>query len=89
MGSPFLEIFGPATADCNKPEAVGVLVAVGVALTFDVGELVGMDVGVPLGSLTLKSDTKAAAIGPLPGVQVDRGLQDGGVPPEAVTRFPW
>jgi len=87
-------MFGAATANCNKAEAVGVavtvltgvgvLVAVSPRVTSMVGATVG--VRVPTVPNTLKSDTIGA--GP-PGVQVARGLQEGGAPPDAVTRSPW
>ena len=44
IGSPFLETFGAATANCSKPEAVGVEVM--VVVTVGVIVAVGVRVGV-------------------------------------------
>ena len=63
---------------------VGVEVAVpegvpdGVAVNVEVTPGVGVRVGVELGVLVAP-----------PGVQVATGLQEGGTPPEAVTKLPW
>ena len=73
MGLPFRERFGAATTDWTRPDGAKAGDGVGV----------GVNGGVPS---TWTTCIKSLA--PL-GVQVGRGRQEGGTPPEAVTRFPW